>query len=152
VLGRPNTSYEWRIADLYAEGGMAVGDAEVSVYGDLFMNFGADGARGTGQLGGTLDPDDEDMGWVLGAGLTMGPFSLGYAYAQVEADSLVAGLSDFVFGFGVAATDIQGHVINVDYNVTDNCSVGFEADIYEALERNNQAEANLYLLELNYMF
>lgn len=152
-----SSSYEYRIGDLYAEGSIPVGDAEVSFYGDLFKNFGADGPRGTGQQGGTLDPGSEDMGWVLGAGVTLGRFSLGYAYAEVEADSLVALLSDLAFGFGVGgfgfpASDIRGHVINLDYQLTDNCSLGFEADIYEALERSNLAEAEMYMLDLNYKF
>jgi len=154
VLGRPNTKYEWHIGDLYAEAAVPVGDAKVKLYGDLFKNFGADGDAGQGQQGGNLEPEDEDVGWLLGLDMKLGAFSAGYAYAYVEADSCHMALKDQDFGAvaGMNNTDVKGHSVKLGYKLTDNCSVGATARFVRAIELDSQGRGDLYQLDVKYKF
>ena len=153
--GDPNFDYE--IADLYVKADVPVGEVNLSLYGEIFLNLGADGGQsqqGPSLMAGGLDPEEEDTGWLLGVDAKLGKLKLGYAYAQVEADAAPVGLKDADFGAsGIGFdTDLKGHVITVGYSITKNFALGFEADLMEALERNGQRESNLYQLDLKYKF
>lgn len=152
-LTRPDSDYEYRIGDFYREMAMPLGSSiKTSLYGQVFKNFGAEGGVGDGYLAGDLDPEEEDMGWVIGVKGFIGPFGLGYAYAQVEADSVVPLLKDATFGSGISNTDVKGHKINASYKITPNCSFDVTAWFMEALERANQSSVDLYQIDLNYRF
>jgi len=149
---RPNPDYTYMIGDIYGSAGIPVGDVKLTLYAQTFYNFGAEGEEGEGVLGGTLDPEEENMGWVIGASAKIASISAAYSYAQVGADSCVGGLKDATFGSGVSLTDIKGHKISLYYNITKNFSVGGNVLLYEALERSNQNEVTLYQADLAYKF
>ena len=150
--------YDYDIGDLLVEATTNVGDVGVTAYGDLFINFGADGVqsqRGGGPAAaGGLDPDSEDTGWVLGLRLKWGKWKLGYAYAEVEADAAVLGLKDADFGKSGTGydTDIKGHVLELGYQFTRNFALGIEADLMESIEMDDQRETDLYQVDLKYKF
>lgn len=148
----PNTNYEFQIADLYLKLDFPVGDIKLSPYGHTWMNFGADGNAGTGLVGGTLEPDEENIGFVAGVEAKIKQFKAGYAYAIVGADSLYGALKDADFGTGLSETDLKGHRISLGYNFTKNISTSVTAMFYEAAERPNEDEVNLYQVDMKYKF
>jgi hypothetical protein len=149
----PNPEYDFRIGDLYANASIPLGITVLSPYAQIWCNFGADGNAGQGQAGGTLDPGDEDLGWILGLDAKIQQFKLGYAYAVVGADSTYDGLKDTNFGAGLGVTtDVKGHRISAFYDVTKNISTGVSAFLFEAAERPNKPDVSLYQFDVNYKF
>lgn len=146
--------YGWNIGDLYAEVGMPVGDASISLYGHVWKNFGASGDAGESLLGGTEKGDDNDMAYVLGLKGKMGNFSAGYAYARCEADSTPGIFANSDFGAGTAGTALnaKGHVFELGYKLTKNFSINGTAMITEEIEDFNDEESNLYQIDLSYKF
>ena len=118
----PNSDYDFEIGDIYAKADFSAGSVKLSPYAQIWSNFGADGGVGEGQVGGTLEPEDEDLGWVAGIDAKMGRFKLGYAYAVVGADSIYEGLKDSDFGTGAGDVDVKGHKISASYSFTKNVS------------------------------
>ena len=155
--GVASGDYDYDIGDLYVKATTNVGDVGVTAYGDVFVNFGADGGqsqRGASVAAGGLDPDGEDTGWVLGLQLKWGRWKLGYAYVEVEADAAGTGLKDADFGKSGTGydTDIKGHVLEFGYKFTKNFSLGIEADLMEAIEMDSERETDLYQVDLKYKF
>jgi hypothetical protein len=146
----PNPDYDFQIGDLYAKADFSFDKLKLSPYAQIWSNFGADGD--VSQAGGTLDPEDEDLGWVAGIDAKMGAFKLGYAYAVVGADSIVEGLKDADFGTGAGGVDVKGHKISASYGITKNVSAGITAMLYESDERSIDEEADLYQFDINYKF
>jgi hypothetical protein len=149
-----NPDYDFRIGDLFAKASIPVGIAELSPYGQIWSNFGADGKPGNGQAGGKLDPGDEDLGWIIGLDAKiLKMFGLGYAYTVIGADSVYDGLKDADFGSGLGVTtDAKGHRISASVDLTKNISTGVTAFFYEAAERKNKPEVDLYQFDVNYKF
>ncbi len=154
---RPNPNYDYRIGSLDGELTTVLGNAKVKAYGQLFENFGADGTVGQGLLGGTLDPEDEDLGWVLGLEATFDKVKFSYAYAQVGADSVIPQLKDADFGDGIGiGVDVEGHKLGASYSFTKDCSLDATAMFYQPMSRTDSAagveDVALYQLDINYKF
>ncbi len=155
---------EYKVGDIYAELGMPVGDAKMTMYGHSWMNFGASDEAGQSYLRGNEEGDDNDMGYVLGLKGEMGKFSLGYAYARCEADSAFPTLVNNEFGSGNvndsilsvnSALNSKGHVFRVGYAVTENFSINGTAMLAEEIEEmdaNLDQESDLYQIDLTYKF
>jgi len=78
-----------------------LGRGRIIPYGQIWCNFGAEGEDGEGQLGGNLNPGDEDLGFILDWTRHINKFvKVGYAYAVVGADSIYGALTDSDFGNG----------------------------------------------------
>ncbi len=148
----PNSEYDFQIVDLYAKTEFKAGPVKLSPYAQVWNNLGADGNAGEGQLGGELKPEDENLGWVVGLDAKIENIKLGYAYAIVGADCIYGELKDADFGTGISETDIKGHKISASYGFSKNMSTGITAMLYEADERNNQREVNLYQFDVKYKF
>ncbi len=146
----PEPDSDFQIGDLYAKADFSFDKLTLSPYAQIWKNFGADGD--VSQAGGGLDPEDEDLGWVLGVGAKMGAFKLGYAYAVVGADSIVEGLKDSDFGDGAGGVDVKGHKISGGYSFTKNVSAAVTALFYESDERSSDEEVDLYQFDINYKF
>ena len=71
---------------------------------------------------------------------------------MVEADSIYGGLKDADFGSGLSDTDVKGHKISAFYDITKNVSTGVTAFFFEADQRSNQREVDLYQFDVNYKF
>ncbi|HNY65175.1 MAG TPA: putative porin [Deltaproteobacteria bacterium] len=146
----PNPDYEYNIVDLYAEAEIKAGDLTLAPYAQVFKNLGADGD--TSAMDAGLDPEDEDLGWIVGVVAGFKGFEVDYAYAQLGADSFVGGLVDATFGSGIGPTDTKGHRIMVSYALSDCFTLGTNFYIYEALERKNVPDGFLYHIEATYEF
>ena len=149
---RPSPDYSYLIGDIYGSAGFSLAGVGMSLYFQTFYNFGADGNTGEGVLEGDLNPEDENLGWVVGIKAKIAILSAAYSYAQVGADSCVGGLKDATFGSGVSSTDIKGHKLSASVSLPKNFSVGWNILIYEAMERSSEDEAILYQADLTYKF
>ncbi len=142
--------YDFQVGALYGEVGVPAGDVDLSLYGEVWKNFGADGSAG--QMSG-VDPEDNDLGWVVGLGGKLGRFSAEYAYGHVEADSVYGGLKDSDFGdtAGMTNTDVEGHKLSFGYKLTKNFSLGGTAMFLNEIE-GPERDGTLYQLDLVYKF
>ncbi|MDO9041977.1 MAG: putative porin [Desulfocapsaceae bacterium] len=150
----PNT-YELNIGDIYGDVSFPAGPVKLKMYGQAWMNFGADGAHG--QAGSKFPelPEDNNMGWVAGIDGTFNDFKLGYAYSVVEADSLFGYLSDSDFGDGLSKTNKQGHRVQLGYSLTKNWSTDFTFLNFERVEDFASAkedQVSIYQIDVNYKF
>jgi len=151
--------YGLSIGDLYGDVTFPAGPVTLKLYGQVWMNFDADGAIGRSQAGSTFPetPDDNDMGWVLGLNGNVEQFHFGYAYAYIEADSLYGYLSDADFactGTNKYNND-QGHRVNLGYDVTKNWAVDFNffsVDRIEDFTNDTFDDKQTYQLDVSYKF
>jgi hypothetical protein len=156
--------YGLSIGDLYGDVTFPAGPMTMKLYGHVWMNFDADGAVGESQVGDLGDyylneePDNNDMGWVLGLNANIEQFHFGYAYAYVEADSLYGYLSDA--DFGIDTTNKQGHRANIGYDITKNWAVDFNffwvEDLEDLVDVNGNEDTiddkQTYQLDVSYKF
>jgi predicted porin len=150
----PN-AYELSIGDIYTDVSFPAGPVKLKMYGQLWMNFGADGKHG--QAGSKFPglPEDNDMGWVLGTDATINNFKMGLAYSVVEADSLFGYLSDSDFGDGLSKTNKQGWRAQLGYNITKNWSTDFTYLNYERVEdwaAAKEDQVSIYQVDVSYKF
>ncbi|MGV1098381.1 putative porin [Thiovibrio sp. JS02] len=149
--------YELNIGDLYGDVTMPLGEVKFTLYGQVWQNFGADGAIGESQAGSsfTKKPEDADLGWVFGLDAKYGAVKLGYAYSVVEADSLFGYLSDSDFGDGLSKTNKKGHRVQLGYSLSKNWStsatwLSFERDEDYASAKEDQVD--IYQFDVSYKF
>ena len=152
----PNV-YELSIGDLYGDVSFPAGPVKMKLYGQTWMNFGADGKIGQSQAGSsfTQTPGDNDLGWVLGAEGKINDFKVGYAYSVVEADSLFGYLSDSDFGDGLSKTNKQGHRVQLGYALSKNWSTDFTYLNYERVEDYASAkedQVSIAMFDVSYKF
>jgi len=151
----PN-EYGLSIGDLYGDVTFPAGPVTLTFYGQVWMNFDADGAIHRSQAGSTFPetPDDNDMGWVLGLNGKIEQVHFGYAYAYIEADSLYGYLSDADFALTGQNND-QGHRVNLGYDVTKNWAVDFNFFSVERIEDligDTYDDKQTYQLDVSYKF
>jgi hypothetical protein len=146
--------YGLSIGDLYGDVTFPAGPMTMKLYGQVWMNFDADGDIGESQaVDLNQKPEDNDMGWVLGLNANIEQFHFGYAYAYVEADSYFGYLSDADFGYDT--TNKQGHRANVGYDVTKNWAVDFNFFSVERIEDipgDDFDDKQTYQLDVSYKF
>lgn len=144
--------YSFTIGDIYTKVSVPVGNVKLSAFAQVWDNFGADGNVGEGVLGGTLDPEDENIGWIVGVEAKTGNLKLRANYTQVGADSLFGDVSDSDFGSGISNTDIEGFELEAIYGFSKNLAVALAWNSYEVMERNLNDNAELYQLDMKYKF
>ena len=146
--------YGLSIGDLYGDVTFPAGPMTMKLYGQVWMNFEADGDAGESQAEGlNQKPEDNDMGWVLGLNANIEQFHFGYAYAYVEADSYYGFLSDADFGYDT--TNKQGHRANIGYDITKNWAVDFNFFSVERIEDipgDDFDDKQTYQLDVSYKF
>ncbi|NCF45549.1 MAG: hypothetical protein GWP70_12130 [Proteobacteria bacterium] len=69
-----------------------------------------------------LAASDYDTGYILGAKLGIGDWSMGWAYQELEADAVYAILTDSDFAGG--GTDSQGHKLSASYSLNKKVKLG----------------------------
>ncbi|WP_415059250.1 putative porin, partial [Haliea salexigens] len=97
---------------------------------ELFATLDIDGlgmpAAVYGHYAQNLDADDEDTAWSAGARLGKasgaGSWQVAYEFASIEADSVLALLSDSNIGGG--GTDVRGHKLGAVFAVDKQWHVG----------------------------
>ncbi|NOY82938.1 MAG: hypothetical protein GXP31_18220 [Kiritimatiellaeota bacterium] len=145
-----DSSYDVQLGDVYAQVTGKVGSANVKAYGHAVKNFGADGAKS--QQGGTIDPSDNDLAWLLGFALKYDRIKLGYSYARIEADSVFGPMKDSDFGetAGLVDTNLEGHKLGLSYAVTPHFSLGLTTMLVQEIEGDK--DAKLYQFDAVYKF
>lgn len=144
--------YTYQIGDVYVSGNIEAGAAALTPYAQMFYNFGAEGEAGQSILGGDLDPEDENLGYVVGVDAKVDRIKLGIAWAQIGADSVMQDLKDSSFGNGLGSTDTEGFKLNLGYALTKHFSITGTAYLYEAMERDLDQDARIYQVDLDYKF
>lgn len=142
--------YSVEVGDLYGDVSFPVGPVSLKLYGQVWMNFAADGGTAVSQ--GTIfragatpalilanssllneEAGDNDMGWSLGFSGTMDQVHFAYSYSVVEADSIYGGYVDAAAVCNTY-TNVQGHKANVGYDVTKNWALDFTYYNFEPVE------------------
>ena len=146
------SDYAYQIADFYTGCDFSIAPVSISPHAQVFYNFGADGDAGQGALGGDLDPEDENLGWLVGVKAKMDRYSLGIEYTEIGADACIQDIKDSDFGSGLASTDVKGFKIGIGYKVTRHCEFKTTGFFYEPLERDLDQNVDRYQFDLKYKF
>jgi hypothetical protein len=103
---------DFNLAQLFGELSLTPGERPLTVFADYTVN---------------TEADDADTGFALGASLgeVTGPrtWRVGYAYQELEADSVVGTFTDSDWAGG--GTDGKGHVFELNYGFRDRLVFGF---------------------------
>ena len=146
--------YKYKIADFYTKYNFNLDKVKISAHGEIFYNFGAKGEKGQSIQGENLDPEDENLGWLIGAKAKVDKFSLGVEYGQVGADACIQAIKDSDWGSGLGSTDIKGWKASAGYKLTKHCE--FKTTYYytEPLERKTYKvkDVNRVQIDLKYKF
>ena len=145
--------YRFSLASLYAEATYKADAWKGKVFGEFTRNFAADGAvsQVTDMPAGS-SPDGDDTAWVLGASVNIKAFDFGYSYAHIEADSVYGQVNDATIGSAFGSTDIEGHILTVGYAVTQRLRLAAQAYFAEPIERTDQEDGQLFLLDAVWRF
>ena len=103
--GRFLSSFD--LVEAFAELKFPTSFGKASVYADYVKNLGA---------------DDYDTGYTLGAKIGLSDWSFGWAYENIEADSVYAQITDSDFGGG--GTDSEGHRLSASYAISKKVKLG----------------------------
>ena len=150
--------YNFTIGDVYTKLTIPAGKAKIDLYAQVWQNFGADGNVGQGTLAGDLDPEDETLGYVIGAKAKIGAVKVKLSWAHIEADSIFAEIKDADFGTGIDSTNIEGFKLGLGYSFTKNWSMDATAQLFKTLEAYNDGsrdvddEVKLYQVDMKYKF
>ena len=151
VAGAGDTSYDVQILDVVGSFNTTAGDIGLGIHGHYAINFGADGAVGTGQMNlAGQNPDDNDQAYAIGITAGLEKLSAGYTYKHIESDSVIGALNDNDFGRGISSANVEGHEFGVGYAISDNIDLGLNVFLYEQVE--GTADGELYQLDLSYQF
>lgn len=132
--------YDYEELEAFAELGLKVAGLPLIVYADYVQN---------------TDADDYDTGWVagtqLGAAKAKGSWQLGYAYQDLEADAVFAGLTDSDFAGG--KTDNKGHRLQGAYALSDKWNVALTYFINEtAVDTGAGLDYDRFQLDMNFKY
>jgi hypothetical protein len=98
----------------------------VNAFVDSTFNLGELPLRVFANYVENLDPNDENVGWVLGAKLgkasDRAKWEAQYAYERLEKDAVFGLLTDSDFGGG--GTDAQGHIIKAGVGINKQWALG----------------------------
>ena len=153
--GVNNDEYAFQVVDLYGEVGVKPKDLpEAKLYANVWQNLSADGSASQVSTGApALDPSDNDLGYVLGVDGKYGKFSLGYAYAHVEADSTFGKIVDADFATAVGDTNTEGHILRAGYEVTKSLTLNVTAMFTSTIEEESGwGDGSLYQFDANWKF
>lgn len=132
--------YDYEEIEAFAELGFKVAGLPLSVYADYVQN---------------TDADDYDTGWVagtqLGAAKAKGSWQIGYAYQDLEADAVFAGLTDSDFAGG--KTDNKGHRLQGAYAISDKWNLAVTYFINEAaVDTGAGLDYDRFQLDMNFKY
>ena len=148
-----NNDTDFQIVHAYAGFEGKTDSFGYNVYAEYFVNIGADN-DGTSQAVGpknTLDPEDEDTGFVLGADISVDKMKFGYQYANIEADAAYRELTDSDFASSISEqTNAEAHIFKASYKVTKNFSIGTKYVMAEEIDGTDEGE--LFQFDFKYKF
>jgi hypothetical protein len=147
-----DSDYKYQIVDLYLNADIKTDIAKISPHAQVFYNVGATGDDGQSLFGGDLNPEDENMGFLVGVTAKIDKIKIGVEYASIGADSCVPLLKDSDWGDALDHVDCEGFKIGLGYSLTKHCELATTAYLYEAKERDNNQDPKTYHFDLKYKF
>lgn len=130
--------YNYEMLEVFAEAGFKAADLPFSIFVDYVNNS---------------DADEFDTGWaaglLVGGAKAKGTWEASYAYQDLEADAVLALLTDSDFGGG--GTDNSGHVLRGAYALTDKWNLAFSYFI-NTIDENAGDEQDYDRLQLDMSF
>jgi len=146
--------YKYQIMDFFTKYDLKLDKATITPYGQVFYNAGAKGDAGQSVLGGTLDPEEENLGWLVGIATKIDKIGFGVEYGQIGADSAIQDIKDSDWGAGLNSTDIKGWKADVGYKLTKNCEFKVTGYYTEPMERENNPveDVKRAQVDLSYKF
>lgn len=146
--------YKYQIIDFYTEYTIKTDAVKITPLAHIFYNLGAKGEPGQSVGGENLDPEKENLGWLVGAEAKIDRFSLGVEYGEVGADAAIQDIKDSDWGASLGSTDIKGWKTSVGYKLTKNSE--FETTYFytEPLERKDYKvkDVNRVQVDVKYKF
>ena len=110
--------YDYLLTEVFAEAAFQIGGWPTSIFFDYVNNS---------------DPDDQNMGWAMGAKIgqakNRGQMQFSWFYADKDADSLFGLLTDSDFAGG--GTDNKGHRFTLTYGVNESWAISAQYFINE---------------------
>jgi hypothetical protein len=132
--------YNYEEIEAFAELGFKVAGLPLSVYADFVKNSDA-GDYDTGYVAGTQ----------LGAAKAKGTWQIGYAYQDLEADAVFAGLTDSDFAGG--KTDNKGHRLQGAYALSDKWNLAVTYFMNEAaVDTGAGLDYDRFQLDMNFKY
>lgn len=101
---------DFDLFETFGEFGFRVKKVPVTLFADYVTNTAA-----------SSDNDGWSVGFKVGKAKKPGSWQFRYLYKEVEKDAVVGGFTDSDFGGG--GTDVEGHEINVAYQIAKNWQV-----------------------------
>ncbi len=147
-----DSDFKYQIVDFYVESELKLDPVKLYPKAQVFYNVGAKGQPGQSIQDANLDPEKENLGWLVGIGAKIDRFKLGIDYAQIGADSVIPGLKDADFGDALGSTDVEGFVVGAGFKLTKNSEINATAFLYQAKERDLDQDPKTYQLDLVYKF
>ncbi len=151
VTENMDDDYSYDILDFYVSSDIKADPVKLTPYGQVFYNLGAEGEEGQSVIAG-LDPEEENLGWIIGCDAKIDKFSVGLSYAQIGADSVLQGLKDADFGSQLNSTDVEGFRVDLGYKITKNFGLAATGMFYQAKERDLDQDPTTYQFDINYKF
>jgi hypothetical protein len=132
--------YDYEEIEGFAEIAFKLAGLPASVFADYVTN---------------TDADELDTGWAagaqLGAAKAKGTWQLSYAYQDLEADAVYAGLTDSDFAGG--KTDNKGHRLAGAYALGDKWNLALTYFINEtAVDTGSGLDYNRFQLDMNFKY
>jgi hypothetical protein len=146
--------YKYQIIDFYTQYNLSIGTLKITPLAHIFYNLGAKGEPGQSVQGGDLDPEDENLGWLVGVKAKVSKYSFGVAYGEVGADAAIQDIKDSDWGSGLGSTDIKGWKASVGYKLTKHCEFKTTGYYTEPLERKDYKvkDVTRFQVDLKYKF
>ena len=132
--------YDYVLTEVFAEVYFEIGSLPVSVFGDYVNNS---------------DTSLNDTGWTLGAKIGQakdrGEMQFSYLYADKEADSMLALVTDSDFGGG--GTDNKGHWLRFSYGVSKSWAIGAQYFINEIdLSTGSERDLDRLMIDMQWQW
>ena len=130
--------YDYLLTQVFAEASFDLGEWPTVVFLDYVNNS---------------DPSENDTGWMLGTAIGQakdrGQMQFIYYYAEKEADSMLALVTDSDFGGG--GTDSKGHWLQFTYGVNKSWAIGAQYFINETdLASGSSSDYNRLMIDMQW--
>ncbi|NKB97900.1 MAG: hypothetical protein GKR90_05300 [Pseudomonadales bacterium] len=126
----------FEILEGFAEFGFDAGDGELSIFADFVQN---------------LDASAYDMGYALGGTYRINKWRFGYTYQELEADAVLATLTDSDFIGG--GTDGEGHILRSSYALSQNVNLSGTLFLNDRnIDFGNEEQYKRLMLDISFKY
>ena len=141
---------EFQILSLYSSYSFSISDVKLDIYSEASVNLHDNGRTGIDQNGVNSSSGNDNYYLALGTSIKYKNFKFKYNYAYIESDSIFGGLKDSDFVTSNFSTNVKGHKIGLDYQVSKNITLG--STLYLVDEINGSESLQQLELDVIYKF